>query len=42
MQEESDGEMRELAQAELDELVQRKAELEQRPQGAPFAQGSQR
>jgi peptide chain release factor 1 len=30
LQEESDGEMRELAQAELDELVQRKAELEQR------------
>ena len=30
MNEESDGEMRELAQAELDELVQRKADLEQR------------
>ena len=30
LNEESDGEMRELAQAELDELVQRKADLEQR------------
>jgi len=30
LSEESDGEMRELAQAELDELVQRKADLEQR------------